>query len=499
MSEPRHIVVVGGGITGLVAARAALATARDRGRALRVTLLESSPRFGGNLLTERRDGYVLDAGADAWVAAKPHATALARDLGLGPSLIGTNPNTRRFYIAWRGALHPVPEGLVLGVPTRLGPLARSRLFTWRGKVRMAIEPFVPVRRFEGDEDESIADFARRRLGREAADRLVAPLLGGISSGDAGDLSVRAAFPQLVAMEREHRSLVLGMLAAARARKRADAGAAGARSRDADDGTSGSAFLSLRGGIGELVDALVDHLKSRGAVLRAGTPATRLERVGPRYAVVLEGEAPALADAVVVAVPAYAAARLLGPGVDRAVAAALSAIWYGTTATVFLSYRRGDIAHPLDGVGFVVPRSLGRPILAGTWISSKWAGRAPEGQALLRAFVGGPAAEELLRAEDDLLVSAVRAELRSWLGVDASPLVHRVFRFERARAQMRVGHLAAVRAIKTQLARVAPEVRIAGDGYEGAGIADCVRQGQEVGAAAAAQTLASTAEPVEAGL
>ena len=217
MADARRIVVVGGGITGLAAAHAALGRAREVGRDVVVTVLESSPRFGGTLVTERIGGFLLDGGPDSWVASKPQASALARELGLEGALVGTNEANRRYCIAWEGRLHAVPEGLVLGVPTRFGALARTRLFSWSGKVRMAIEPLVRARRDDADGDESIAEFARRRLGREAADRLVAPLLGGISAGDASDLSVVSAFPQLVAMEREYGSLVRGMRAARRAR------------------------------------------------------------------------------------------------------------------------------------------------------------------------------------------------------------------------------------------------------------------------------------------
>jgi oxygen-dependent protoporphyrinogen oxidase len=224
MADDLRIVVAGGGITGLAAAHAALARGRQLGRSVRVTVLERSARLGGNLVTERVDGYLLDAGPDSWVVTKPQATALARELGLAGALVGTNEANRRYYVAWGDGLHPVPEGLVLGIPTRLGPLAATRLFSWRGKARMALEPFVPPRRFQGDDDESIAQFATRRLGREAAQRLVAPLLGGISAGDASDISVRAAFPQLVAMEAEHGSLVRGMRSARRARAAAQASA-----------------------------------------------------------------------------------------------------------------------------------------------------------------------------------------------------------------------------------------------------------------------------------
>jgi oxygen-dependent protoporphyrinogen oxidase len=219
MSAAKRIVIVGGGIAGLAAARAAVLRGHELEREVHVTVLERAPRLGGVLVTERVDGFLLDAGADSWVVAKPHATGLARALGLGGDLLGTRLENRRYYVGWGDRLHLVPEGLVLGVPTRIGPLLTTRLFTWRGKARMALEPLIAPRRFEGDDDESIADFATRRLGREAAERLVAPLLGGISAGDASDISVRAAFPQLVAMEREYGSLVRGHAGRARGRAR----------------------------------------------------------------------------------------------------------------------------------------------------------------------------------------------------------------------------------------------------------------------------------------
>jgi len=465
----RRVVVIGGGITGLSAAHAAVEHGRASKREVEVTVVERAGRFGGNLVTERCEGFLLDGGPDSWVASKPQATALARELGLAEAIVGTNPATRRYYVAWGDRLHPVPEGLVLGVPTRLAPLARSGLFSWAGKARMALEPLVRVRRFAGDDDESIADFATRRLGLEAADRLVAPLLGGISAGDAAELSVRAAFPQLVAMEQEHGSLVRGMHAARRERARGGKGA------------GASAFLSLEGGVEDLVRALVARLRGDGATLRAGVSVSAVTRGEGALRVILEGGDSLDADAVLVAVPAHAATSILAP-LDSEVSRSLSSIGYGSTATVFLGYGRADIAHPLDGVGFVVPRSLGRPILAGTWVSSKWGGRAPEGKVLLRVFFGGASGREALASSDDELVRIAMGELRVWMAVDSTPLLSRVFRFDRASAQMRVGHLALMRSIHERLASVAPGVRLAGGGYDGVGIPDCIRQGTDAGQA-----------------
>jgi len=472
MAEARRLVVVGGGITGLAAAHAAIGRARERGSPVSVTVLEASPRFGGNLITERTGGFLLDAGPDSWVRTKPQASALASELGLGGALIGTCEDARRYFIAWGGRLHAVPEGLVLGVPTKLGPLAATELFSWGGKMRMALEPFVVARRFEGDEDESIADFAARRLGREAAERLVAPLLGGISAGDASELSVRAAFPQLVAMEREHGSLVRGMRAAART-----------RAASAKEGGETSAFVSLEGGVGQLVQALVERLGREGAALRADSTVLRVGREGPAWTVETARAGQVPADAVLLAVAAPVAARVVG-SLDAGVAQALASFSFASTTTVFLGYRRSDVGHPLDGSGFVVPRGLRRSILAGTWVSSKWRGRAPDGHVLIRAFFGGALGEDVLARDDEALIRLAREELLGLMGVDAEPVISRVFRFAGKSAQMRVGHLATMRALRDRLALCAPGVFVAGGGYDGVGIPDCIRQGQEAGRAMA---------------
>jgi oxygen-dependent protoporphyrinogen oxidase len=274
------------------------------------------------------------------------------------------------------------------------------------------------------------------------------------------------------MEAEHGSLVRGMRSARRARAAAQASAGG-------KGTEGSAFVSLEGGVGQLVEALAERLRSEGAELRTGAG---LEAVTPRggcWTLAVAGGGTLEADRVLLAVPGHAAATLI-EGLDPEAMRALSSLSYGSTATVFLGYRRADVAHPLDGVGFVVPRAAGRPVLASTWVSSKWNGRAPAGHVLLRAFLGGPSGEGALAGGDDELVRTARAELRAWMGVDAEPRMTRVFRFDRASAQMRVGHLATMRALHERLATVAPGLRVAGGGYDGVGIPDCIRQGETAG-------------------
>jgi oxygen-dependent protoporphyrinogen oxidase len=299
---------------------------------------------------------------------------------------------------------------------------------------------------------------------------VAPLLGGISAGDANELSVRAAFPQLVAMENDYGSLTRGMLAARRKRASAD-----------PEASKASAFLSLQGGMGGLVDALHERVRASGAVVRMSTRVKSMERSEDAYRVgVGEGET-LIADAVLLAAPAHSVASLLG-SLDTEAGGRVSTLAYGSTATAFLAYKRSDVAHPLDGVGFVVPRSLGRPILASTWVSSKWAHRAPEGHVLLRAFFGGAGGQDVVTQDDASLTALARRELGALMGLEAEPLWSRVFRFERASAQMRVGHLAMMRGLRERMKEAVPGVLIAGGGYGVTGIPDCIREGQEAGRA-----------------
>jgi oxygen-dependent protoporphyrinogen oxidase len=456
------VVILGGGITGLATAHALL---RPAG-AFDITLLEREPQLGGNIKTVRRDGFVLDGGPDSWVASKPHATALAKSLGLEPRFIPTRRENRHVYIAWEGALHPLPEGMVLGIPTEIMPIVRTPLFSWDAKLRMGLEPLIPPRAWLGDEDESIGDFVARRLGDEVAQRLAGPLLGGIFAGDAGELSVRAAFPQFVEAETRHGSIVRAMRALRAARKSA--------------GGEGSAFLSLEGGLGELIDAVA--AKVAGQVnIRTGTAAQRVEaRVSGGFRVTLANGETLDADDLVLASPLPVTATLART-IDPVLADALGAFDAASTATAFLAYPESAIERPLDATGFLVPREMRSPILASTWVSSKWEHRAPAGTVLLRVFFGGSTGEAILDNSDDELVALAQGELRSLMGIEAAPLFSHVFRFTRASPQPRVGHLARVRVVKERLTRW-PGLYVAGNGFEGSGIPDCVKFAEETAGA-----------------
>ncbi len=454
-SKIPKIVILGGGVTGLAVAHALL---RPAG-AFDLTLLEREPHLGGNVRTVRREGFVLDGGPDSWVASKPHATALAKSLGLEPRFIPTKPENRHVYIAWGGMLHPLPEGMVLGIPTEILPIVKTPLFSWDAKLRMGLEPLIPPRAWRDDEDESIGDFVARRLGDEVAQRLAGPLLGGIFAGDASELSVRAAFPQFVEAEMRHGSLVRAMRALRAARQ-------------SSAGGEGSAFLSLEGGLGELIDALAARIAPQVS-LRTGTAARRVTaREGGGFHVELTNGETIDADDLVLASPLPVTATL-ARDVDPALADALAAFDAASTATVFLAYPESAVTRKLDATGFLVPREMRRPILASTWVSSKWEHRAPEGTVLLRVFFGGSTGEAILENGDGELVSLAREELSTLMGIEATPLFTHVFRFTRASPQPRVGHLGRVRAVKEHLRRW-PGLHIAGNGFEGTGIPDCIR-------------------------
>jgi oxygen-dependent protoporphyrinogen oxidase len=453
------VVVVGGGIAGL---SAAYALSQSDGPPVACTLVEAESRLGGKILTEQADGFVIEGGPDSFLSLKPWGIELCRKLGLEDRLIGTNPERRRTFVYSRGRLEELPEGLALGFPTRLGPFLWSGLLSWPGKLRLGAEVFVPRRRSEGD--ESLGGFFRRRLGHEALERIIEPLMTGIYAGDAEQLSIRATFPRFPEMEREHGSLVRSMLGA---RRRHQASEKGEASR-------WTPFVTLRGGLSELVRALTGRLSAVKVCLGRRVTAVRSCGTAQGYEVLVDGESPLKADAVVLATPSFGAAGMLEP-LDATLAGMLGGIPYASTATVTLGYRREGFSHSLDGYGFVIPRIEGRALLASTWSSSKWDHRAPDGSVLIRSYVGGAGRDAVLEGSDEELGELVRADLRHVMGVTEKPVLARVFRWPRAMPQYLVGHLDRLAVIEERLTRL-PGVFLAGAAYRGVGIPDCIRDG-----------------------
>lgn len=418
-------VVVGGGISGL-------SCAYELHKAGVSVAVVERDRLGGTIRTERAGDFLVEGGPDSFLAVKPWAKALCEEIGLGDRLIGMS--TRRVYVLSGGVLHPLPEGFYLTVPTRIRPFLTSRLLSIPGKLRMALDWVIP--RGPEVEDESIGAFIRRRLGREALEKLAEPIMAGIYVAPADDLSLRCTFPRFMEMEREHGSLIRAMR----------------RIRPAAGDTS--PFLTLRGGMQELIDRLVERLA--GARVLPGREATALERREGTWRVHLRDGETLDTAAVVLAVPAHAAGRLW-PG--------LPAVRYVSTTTVSLAYPK---FRDLDGSGFVIRRAEGRRILACTWTSSKFTGRAPADRLLVRCF---------LRGVVEGAAEPAHREMRELLGAPENPLRSWTHKWEAANPVYEVGHEQRIREAE---ARLPDGLYLCGAGFHGTGIPDCVRDGRSVG-------------------
>ena len=454
------VVIIGGGISGLTAAYFLAERHRtERTPPIACTLIEAAPRLGGKIVTERAQGFILEGGPDSFLAQKPWGVELCRRLGLDSQLMGTNPMRRRTFVLSEGRLRELPEGMSMGLPRKVGPFVRSGVLSWKGKMRLAAELFIPPR--QGNQDESLGSFFRRRLGSEALDRLIEPLLTGIYTGDADRLSLLATFPRFREMELQHGSLLRSILAANR------------QKCSGSETAIETPFVTLRNGLGDLVEALAANLQK--TTVLAGRRAVEV-RPGEKqgYAVRLDDDRWLSAQALILAAPAYDAASLLTP-LDRRLADELQNIPYASSLTVSLGFDKQGLAHPLDGYGFVVPRVERRPLIAATWTSSKWDGRAPEGTVLLRAYLGGTGREAMMDRTDAELIQIVREEFRALLGIEQSPILARVYRWPRAMPQYEVGHLRRLEVID-ELAGRWPGLFLAGAGYRGVGLPDCIRDG-----------------------
>ena len=464
LKKKKKVIVIGGGITGLSAAHRMKCEEAERGIALDVTLLEASDSIGGVIQTEDRDGFIVEHGPDAFITSKPWGKALCEELGISEKMIGTNPKVRRSFVVRKGRLLPVPEGFYMMAPGSFGPFIKSPIFSLSGKLRIALDLFLPRR--SGIDDESVADFVRRRLGKQAFERMAQPMIGGIYTSDAENLSLNATFPRFVEMEEEHGSIIKALLVQKRNARQTSRGTSGARY---------SLFQSFTTGMQTLTDTLAERL-SDCIQLQKRVTTIQQDENGVGWIVRLDDGGKLETDLICIALPAHQSAKLIST-VSPALVDKLNSVPYKSSVTVNLAFRREDVMHPLNGMGFVVPITEGSNIVGCSFSSVKFENRAPVDQVLLRAFVGENAKIVNEEMNDTKLVTTVLKEVTDLLGIRNEPIFSVVSQHRKAMAQYLVGHKQIIDEIDS-LVKDFPGLALAGNAYHGVGIPDCINSGQQ---------------------
>ena len=462
--EQKSAIVIGGGITGLAVAYRLRREAEKRCIPLEITLLEASNRVGGVIQTEHRDGFIVEHGPDAFITAKPWGRTLCEELCISDKLIGTNSKVRRSFVVRKGKLLPVPVGFYMMAPGSIGPFIKSPIFSLSGKFRIALDLFLP--RHKDVEDESVADFVRRRLGKQAFERIAQPMIGGIYTSDAENLSLNATFPRFLDMEREHGSIIKALLAQKRNAEQTSRGTSGARY---------SLFQSFATGMQTLTDTLAEQL-SDSIRLQKSVAKIQQKDSGVSWRVFFDNGEELRANLICIALPAHQTAKLIStvsPSLDEK----LSAIPYKSSVTVNLAFRREDVMHPLNGMGFVVPITEGLNIVGCSFSSVKFENRAPVGYVLLRAFVGENANVVNEGMKTTKLVNTVLKEVSDLLRIRKEPIFSVVSQHSHAMAQYIVGHKKVISGID-ELVGNFPGLALAGNAYQGIGIPDCINSGQQ---------------------
>lgn len=451
--QNKRIAIIGGGISGLAAVHRIV----QQNKNVTPVLFEAQDRLGGVIETERRDGFLIEQSADMFTTQEPDAIELCEEIGIADELISTNQKHRRAFVCFRGKLHPVPPGFVLMSPTRLGSIWKTKLLSMSGKARLCCERF--TKRRTDMSDESLQSFAERRFGKQAFERLIQPLIGGIYTADPSKLSMQATMKQFVDSEREFGSLISAVL---KQRNQQEAATS--------SGARYGKFVAPRGGMRELISAITHRIPPEN--IRLNQPVvSMLKADGGRWKILFEDDEQ-LFDAVILAVPAHRAAKLLAD-VNGELSTALASIPYASAAIVIHAFPREQVGHPLDGFGFVVPQIENRKILACSFSSVKFDQRAPANFVLLRTFVGGALQPELLDSSDEDLIQLVEDELQPLLSIQGKAAFSQVRRWQNAMPQYHVGHLETVRRIEDQVGRL-NNVALAGNAYHGVGIPACIR-------------------------
>lgn len=449
----KKIAIIGGGVAALACA----VNLKEKG--FDFTLFEKESSCGGKLLTENIGNLTVEGGPDSYLPEKFWSVQLIKKVGLEPEMLCSNDERKGTFIYSGGRLHPLPEGVMLMVPTMIMPLLRSSLISWPGKLRMGLELFAPTK--NGLKDESLAEFVTRRLGKECLEKIAEPLVAGIHTSNPDNMSVRAIFPRFIEMEQKSGSLIRGMIAAMKGMPPPNPAA-----------FKMTYFMSLKSGMGELTRACTAYIGEER--IKTGKAAAAVEKINGGYRVICQDGSAADFETLVVATPSYVTKELL-QSVDEALCSALAEIDWSSSATVTLAFKKTEIKVPLPGFGFIVPRIENRRINACTWSSVKWSYRAPEETTLIRSFVGGGHHEELVFLNDEELRNAVLEELREIIGIKANPIFFKTYRWFKGMPKYTVGHLERIAGIDEKLGKHRGLFLI-GCSYRGIGIGDCAKSG-----------------------
>ncbi|MDR1385941.1 MAG: protoporphyrinogen oxidase [Planctomycetaceae bacterium] len=464
-SNQKTLAVLGAGISGLSAAYRLHKLCPDA----TLHVWDQQERTGGVLTTLYQNGYQIEQSADNFITTVPHLVSLCRELGIAEELVSTTPRFRRTYVVRKKHLYLLPDGFLMMAPSKMYPLAITPVLSPLGKLRAALEYFLPPSR--SDDDETMKSFVTRRLGREVFERLVEPLVSGVYAADMNKLSLMATLPRFREMERQHGSLIRAMRRQMRVNKQT-------KSQSQESGARYSMFVTLRGGLSRVTDTLAANLPDHSVQLNKRAEKLELftdESGGVKWRITDQNGFAESYDAVISALPSYEAARLLLPTYQR-LGELLSGIEHSGTAIVTLAFDASQVKKRLCGMGFVVPKIENSPILAGSFSSMKYEHRAPAGKQLIRIFAGGARSPEMADMPDKQLLSLIKQELRPLLNIDGEPELEVVAHWQRTMPQYHLGHLERIREVNAITAKIS-NLALAGNFLDGVGIPVCSLSGQ----------------------
>ncbi|MDY6863226.1 MAG: protoporphyrinogen oxidase [Thermodesulfobacteriota bacterium] len=456
----RRVIIIGGGIAGIATAYYLKRHLVKSGKKFEIILIEKEDRWGGTILSLRDKGFLIEGGPDCFITEKPWALNLSKEIGLEKRLVGTNDDNRQIFILSGGKLKELPEGFSFLVPTSFMPFIRSDLISLPGKLRILTELFIP--RKNSNKQESFSDFVVRRLGRETLEKIAEPLVSNIYATNPDEMCIETTFPNLLDLEKKYGSIIKGILA----RRKMMAASANSTEKV-------GMFMTFKDGMEELVNSLISKLDKKWLI--KNSPVVKLERKSKNsgFQITIKDGGELVADAVVIATPAYVAGNLLHE-LDQNLARTLLEIPYVSTGTISLGYNMEDLHNTFSGFGFLIPRMEERKIMAATFCSIKFKERAPENKFLLRCFIGGAKGEDILSLDDETLLKVAKEELKDITGIKAQPILTRLYRWEKAMPQYILNHKEKIERIRLKT-EDHPGLFLTGSGYRGIGIPDCINE------------------------